>query len=162
MNTSTPLQNQLLATKFYIPTTSGALISRPRLHALLDKGLKHPFTLVSAPAGFGKTTLLATWAQSLPANQIFPCWVSLDEGDNEPRLFWTSLLAALDRHQPKRFEPLLKQLQSPQGPPLRHILTTLINLLAERMEHFVIILDDYQIITQEQVHTSLSYLLGHL
>src|SRR5260370_18746179 len=62
MNTSTRIQSQLLATKFYVPTASGTLISRPRLNALLDKGLTHPFTLVSAPAGFGKTTLLSTWA----------------------------------------------------------------------------------------------------
>jgi len=66
-NTSTPLQSQLLATKFYIPVAPGRLISRPRLSALLDEGLTHPFTLISAPAGFGKTILLSTWAQSLQA-----------------------------------------------------------------------------------------------
>ncbi len=60
MNTSTRIQSQLLATKFFVPVTSGTLIVRPRLHALLDKGLTHPFILVSAPAGFGKTTLLST------------------------------------------------------------------------------------------------------
>ncbi|HEX3643144.1 MAG TPA: hypothetical protein VHV10_17800, partial [Ktedonobacteraceae bacterium] len=61
MNPLMPLESQLLATKFYVPITSGPLISRPRLTALLDESLKRPFTLVSAPAGFGKTTLLSAW-----------------------------------------------------------------------------------------------------
>jgi len=68
-----------IATKFYIPVALGRLISRPRLGALLDEGLTHPFTLVSAPAGFGKTMLLSTWAQSLQARDPRLCWVSLDE-----------------------------------------------------------------------------------
>src|SRR5437879_5209936 len=162
MNTSTVIQSQLLATKFYIPTTSGTLISRSRLHALLDKGLTHPFTLVSAPAGFGKTTLLSTWAHSLPARHPLVAWVSLDEEDNDPQLFWTSVLSALDRQELERFTPLLLQLQSQPHPPLKQLLIGLINLLSESTEHFVLILDDYQIIIQEQVHTTLSYLLGHL
>ncbi|HWS84597.1 MAG TPA: AAA family ATPase, partial [Ktedonobacteraceae bacterium] len=162
MNTSTPSQNQLLATKFYIPTTSWTLISRSRLHSLLDKGLKHPFALVSAPAGFGKTTLLATWAQSLPANQICPCWVSLDEEDNEPHLFWSYILTALQMHSPERFQPLLIDLQSQPPPPLKSLLTALINLVAEGTDHFVLILDDYQVIREEQVHTTLAYLIEHL
>jgi LuxR family maltose regulon positive regulatory protein len=66
MNPSISVENQLLATKFYVPVALGHLISRPRLTALLDESLKCPFTLVSAAAGFGKTTLLSTWSQSLP------------------------------------------------------------------------------------------------
>src|SRR5947208_14936664 len=85
-STPMPFQNQLLATTFYVPIASGPLISRPRLTALLNESLKHPFTLVSAPAGFGKTTLLSTWGQSLPANHVQLAWLSLDEEDNEPRL----------------------------------------------------------------------------
>jgi len=87
MNTSMPLENQLLVTKFYVPVTSGSLISRPRLTSLLNESLKYPLTLVSAAAGFGKTTLLSTWSQSLPASNPQVAWVSLDEEDNEPRLF---------------------------------------------------------------------------
>src|SRR5438045_283805 len=98
MNPSTTLlENQLLATKFYVPGAFGTLISRPRLSTLLDQSLKHPLTLVSAPAGFGKTTLLANWGQSLPTNNPRLAWVSLDEEDNNSRLFWTYLVAALNR-----------------------------------------------------------------
>src|SRR6266852_1530432 len=162
MHRSMVIQNQLLATKFYVPTTLGTLITRPRLNALLDEGLTHPFTLVSAPAGFGKTTLLSTWAESLPARHPLVAWISLDEEDNDPQLFWTCVLSALDRQEPERFTPLLLQLQSQPHPPLKQLLIGLINLLTESTEHFVLILDDYQLITQEQVHTTLSYLLEHL
>ena len=164
VNTSTSmlLQNQLLATKFYVPVASGPLISRPRLTALLNESLKRPFTLVSAPAGFGKTTLLSTWVQSRSPSSPLVAWVSLDEEDNEPRLFWTYVLTALNRQQPDRFTALLMHLQSPEPPPLKHVLVMLINLLAEGTDHFLLILDDYQIITEQQVHTTLSYLVEHL
>src|SRR6266849_6416945 len=118
MNPPKLLENQLLATKFYVPVTSGSLISRPRLTALLNESLKYPFTLVSAPAGFGKTTLLSTWVQSQPKGHPLVAWVSLDEEDNEPRLFWTYVLTALNTQQPNRFTVLLTELQSPQAPPL--------------------------------------------
>src|SRR5437899_12831476 len=125
------IQSQLLATKFYIPVAPGRLISRPRLSALLDKGLTHPFTLVSAPAGFGKTTFLSSWARSLQTRDARRCWVSLDEEDNDPRLFWSYALTALQMHCPERIEPLLMRLQSQSPPPLKSLLTALINLLAE-------------------------------
>jgi LuxR family maltose regulon positive regulatory protein len=162
MNIATLIQKQLLATKFFVPVTPGTLISRPRLIALLDKGLKHPFTLVSAPAGFGKTTLLSTWAHSLQAPHARLCWISLDEQDNDPRLFWTYVLTALDGQGSQRFEPLLMHLQSQPPPPLKPLLTALVNRLAESEDHFVLILDDYQLITEEQVHTTLAYLLERL
>ena len=156
------LENQLLATKFYVPVTSGPLISRPRLTGLLDESLKYPFTLVSAPAGFGKTTLLSAWVQSQEARHPRVAWVSLDEEDNEPRLFWTYVLTALNKQQPERFTALLTELQSPQSPPLKHVLAALINLLAEGTDHFLLILDDYQMITEQEVHTTLVYLIEHL
>jgi LuxR family maltose regulon positive regulatory protein len=162
MKTSTRFQSQLLATKFYIPVAPGTLISRPRLSALLEEGLKHPFTLVSAPAGFGKTTFLSTWAHSLQAPHARLCWISLDEEDNDPCLFWTYVLTALDAQGFHGCESLLIHLQSQPPPPLKSLLTTLVNLLAESQDHFVLILDDYQLITQEQVHTTLAYLVEYL
>src|SRR6266550_5530749 len=149
-------QRQLLATKFYVPVAAGPLICRPRLTALLTESLKHSFTLVSAPPGFGKTTLLSTWTQSLPAKHLQMAWLSLDQEDNEPRLFWTYVLSALDQQQPERFTSLFKYLQSPQAPPLMSILTALSNLVLDSAEHFVLILDDYHAITEQQVHTTLS------
>jgi LuxR family transcriptional regulator, maltose regulon positive regulatory protein len=162
MDTSTLLENQLLATQFYVPITLGSLISRPRLTGLLNESLKYPLTLVSAPAGFGKTTLLASWSQSLPASYPRVAWVSLDEEDNEPRLFWACVLTALNRQQPECFTPLLMQLQSPQSPPLNTLLAEVVNLLVEQTDHFLLILDDYQVITEQRVHMSLAYLIEHL
>src|SRR2546429_3139108 len=107
MNTLTLSHNQLLTTKFFVPVTSSTLISRSRLTALLDESLKYPLTLISAPAGFGKTTLLSAWTQLLPANSSQLCWISLDEEDNEPRLFWTSILTAFKLQQPEHFASLL-------------------------------------------------------
>ncbi len=162
MNPSTLLQGQLLATKFFLPTALGTLIPRPRLHALLDNALERPFTLVSAPAGFGKTTLLSTWAQVLAADTLRVCWLSLDEEDNDPYLFWTYVLSALQTQDPQHFASLLAQLQSSSPPPLKFLLTQLIHLLTESDHHVVLILDDYHLITEEQIHTSLAYLLEHL
>src|SRR4051812_10003374 len=110
MNPSISIENQLLATKFFVPVAPGSLISRPRLSTLLNQSLERPLTLISAPAGFGKTTLLAAWTQSLPVDNSLIAWVSLDEEDNEPRLFWTYVLTALKRQQPQIFTPLLTQL----------------------------------------------------
>jgi len=155
------IQSQLLATKFFVPVAPGNLIARLRLHTLLDKSLKYSLTLVSAPAGFGKTMLLSAWAQSLEACHPLVAWVSLDEEDNEPRLFWTYILSALDQQQPECFTPLFKFLQSPEVPSLMDILTAFINRVLESQEHFVLILDDYHLITEQQVHTTLLYLVEH-
>jgi LuxR family maltose regulon positive regulatory protein len=162
MNTSLRIENQLLATKFYVPIAAGPLIPRPRLTALLGKSPKCPFTLVSAAAGFGKTTLLASWSQSLPPNSPRVAWVSLDEENNDPRLFWAYILTALNKQLPKHFTSLLTLLQSPQSPPLGTLLAELINLLAEGTDDFVLILDDYHLITEQQVHRTLAYLVEHL
>jgi hypothetical protein len=110
MNESTALHDQLLAAKFFIPSFSHALILRPRLIELLTKkSLECKLTLVSAPAGFGKTTLLSNWIHSLPAERARVAWVSLDEGDNEPALFWQYVLTALDRAL--RSQQVLEQLE---------------------------------------------------
>ena len=157
MNPSMLLENQLLVTTFYIPVKSGSLISRPRLTRLLDESLKYPLTLVSAAAGFGKTTLLASWSQAFPSTTPRVAWVSLDEEDNDPRLFWTYVLTALNRQVPERFTSLLRLFQSPQLPSLNSLLAGLINVLVEGRETFLLILDDYHLITEHQVHTTLTY-----
>ena len=162
MRISIVIQSQLLATKFFVPVTSGTLISRPRLSALLEESLKYPLTLVSAPAGFGKTMLLSAWAQSQLASNLLVAWVSLDEEDNDPELFWTYVLSALSDQQPERFTSLFKYLQSPQAPPLMSVLTKLINLVLDSQEHFALILDDYHVISEQQVHTTLAYVIEHL
>src|SRR5260370_14051968 len=98
MNESMLFHNQLLATKFFVPSASHSLIARPQLTALLDQSLRRKLTLTSAPAGFGKTTLLSpkeqSFSQKSPEAARVAC-VTLDEGDNEPVLFWTYALTAL-------------------------------------------------------------------
>ena len=127
MDGSPLFHDQLLATKFFIPSSSHALIPRPRLIELLNRSLECPLTLVSAPAGFGKTTLLSTCLQSLPPERPRIAWVSLDEGDNEPALCWMYVLTALDSQQPGFCTQLVTYLQTQQTPPLRSVLQALIN-----------------------------------
>ena len=167
MDEATLSQDQLLATKFFVPSSSHALIARPQLTTLLNQGLRRKLTLISASAGFGKTTLLSAWVQSFPQeNPEAPhvAWVSLDEGDNEPVLFWTYALTALDTQLPGICAPLLAYLQTQPAPtpPLRYVLQALINALANRTEQFLLVLDDYHLITQAEVHSSLTYLVEHL
>jgi LuxR family maltose regulon positive regulatory protein len=162
MDESPLFHDQLLATKFFIPSSLHTLIPRPRLTELLNKSLERPLTVVSAPAGFGKTTLLSTWIQSLPSEHSRIAWVSLDEGDNESTLFWLYVLTALDSQEPGLCTQLVTYLQTQQAPPLRSILQTLINRLAEQSEQLLLILDDYHLVTDQAIHTSLTYLVEHL
>src|SRR2546428_7274726 len=160
-------QDQLLATKFFVPSASHSLIARPQLTRLLNQGLRRKLTLISAPAGFGKTTLLSSWVQSFPQENpeaAHVAWVSLDEGDNEPVLFWMYALTALDTQQPGLCTPLLPYLQAQQAPtpPLRYVLQSLIITLSSRSEQFLLVLDDYHVITKPEVHSSLAYLVEHL
>jgi ATP/maltotriose-dependent transcriptional regulator MalT len=162
MDESAVFHDQLLATKFFIPSSPHALLPRPRLIELLNMSFECPLTLVSAPAGFGKTTLLSTWVQSLQVARPRIAWVSLDEGDNEPTLFWTYVLTALDNQQPELSTQLVTYLQTQQAPPLHAVLQALINRLAEQSEQFLLILDDYHLLTEQAIHSTLTYLLEHL
>src|SRR6266571_9246384 len=162
MDESPLFNDQLLATKFFIPSSSHTLIPRPRLIELLNMSLACPLTLISAPAGFGKTTLISTWVQSLPPERPPIAWVSLDEGDNAPVLFWMYVLTALDSQQPGLCAQLVTYLRTQQAPPLRSVLQTLINRLAAQSEQFLLILDDYHLLTEQAIHTTLTYLVEHL
>src|SRR6266446_1551341 len=156
------LDEQLLSTKFFVPSSSSALIPRPRLTRLLDEGIGCPLTLVSAPAGFGKTTLLSAWVHALQEDHPRVAWVSLDEGDNDLVRFWTYVLTALDHVQPGRYRELVSYLHTQQSPPVQSILTALINRLVEQTEQVVLVLDDYHLITEQAIHRARSYLLDHL
>ena len=90
----------LLETKLYIPKRRPGLVSRPRLTERLDQGTERKLTLVSAPPGFGKSTLLAEWVAAAPAGERHVAWVSLDQSDNDPALFWAYFIAALQTVQP--------------------------------------------------------------
>ena len=150
----------LLATKLYVPRPRPGFVPRPRLVARLDEGLARGVLLVCAPAGFGKTSLLADWTQR---GRRPVAWLSLDAGDNDPARFWRHVVAALDQVQPEvaeRVEPLL----GPPAPPsFNELVTALINELAAQSGEgqMVLVLDDYHLIDAQSVHASLEFLLEH-
>lgn len=117
----------LLKTKLYLPSARPHRVPRVRLLERLSEGLMHPLTLIAAPAGFGKTTLLSAWCAT--ASREFSCaWVSLDEEDNDPTRFLTYLIAALQAHQANVGVIAIELLTAPQAPP-KAILTLLLNEL---------------------------------
>src|SRR5919202_730427 len=114
----------VLATKIHIPSPPPRVVARPRLVEQLDTGLHRKLTLISAPAGFGKTTLLSAWLADCD-RQV--CWLSLDEADNDPTRFLIYFVAALRNIAPTMGEAVLPLLQSAQPPPVESTLTTLLN-----------------------------------
>jgi LuxR family maltose regulon positive regulatory protein len=151
----------ILATKLYIPPPRPKIVARPALIEKLNDGLSagHKLTLISAPAGFGKTTLLSEWG----AGCGWPvAWFSLDEGDNDPVRFLTYLVAALQKIQPNVGEGLLHILQSSQPAPIESILTTILNEIATISDNFIIILDDYHLVDAKAIDNTLTFLLEHL
>ncbi len=150
---------QLLATKLYAPSPRANLVLRPGLIERLNAGLQYKVTLISAPAGFGKTTLLGEW---LPQCQRPVCWLSLDPGDNDPTRFWSYLAAALQGLQRQLAEDALSLLQSPQQPPLEFFLNMLLNELATLPRPFVLVLDDYHVLETPHLHDAVAYLVDHM
>jgi len=148
----------LLETKLYLPKWSADRVSRSRLIDRIYPQRK--LTLISAPAGFGKTTLLAEWVAAVPTRRI--AWVSLDQSDNDPAVFWTYLITALQNIQPSLGGRSLWLLQSPQPPPIESILMTLLNELTAVEADVVLILDDYHAIETPTIHRGISFLLSHL
>jgi LuxR family maltose regulon positive regulatory protein len=116
-------------------------------------------TLIAAPAGFGKTTLLSAWFQDA---HHAPAWISLDSGDDDPTRFWSYTLAALDAVHVGLGGRQITLLQSPQSPPLEIILTDVINRIAILPGEVVLAFDDYHVITARSIHASLTFLLDHL
>ena len=149
----------LIKTKLFIPPLRVDRVARPQLLDMLDSGSQRPLTLVSAPAGFGKTTLLASWA----AHSKLPiAWISIDEGDNDPIRFLHYLIAALESVLPpevsKQFQTFTQKLQ----PSIQPTLIRLINQLVEESEPFVLILDDYQFIHSPDVHKALEFIVERI
>lgn len=150
-----------MSTKLNIPPVRPPMVSRPRLTERLQEGLKRNLILVSAPAGFGKTTLTSEWVrQNQP--KISTAWVSLDEGDNDPVRFWDYFIAALQTIQPSVGESALALLRYPESPPIVSVLTTLINELAIVSSEYMLVLDDYHLIESQQIHDGITYLLEHM
>ncbi len=151
----------LLETKLHVPRWRRGLVARPRLSERLSRGADSALTLVSAPAGFGKTTLLAEWLAAAPADGRAVAWLSLDQRDNDPAVFWTYLVAALKTAAPGVDASALSLLQPPQ-PPSEAGLITLLNDLDAVSNDVVLVLDDYHVIDARDVQDGMAFLLEHL
>ena len=150
--------DQLLTTKLYIPQLNVDLVPRLRLYERLNKSLTRKLTLVSAPAGFGKSTLVTGW---LAKNEYTAAWLSLDNGDNDPVRFWTYLIAAIQTIHQEMGTEARQIVSAPQLRTIEPVVISLINDISQLAHDLIIVLDDYHVIEAEQVHTGLNYLLEH-
>ncbi|GAF85889.1 unnamed protein product, partial [marine sediment metagenome] len=150
--------DQLLSTKLYIPPLRSDLVSRPRLTEQLNEGSRRKLTLVSAPAGFGKSTLVRGW---LSENDPKATWLSLDEGDNDPVRFWTYVIAAFQAINPELGTEARQIISSPQLRTTEPVAISLINDISQLTHNLILVLDDYHVIEAGQIHEGLSYLLDH-
>jgi len=155
------MSTPILATKLYIPPPRSKIVLRPRLIERLNEGLSagRKLTLISASAGFGKTTLVSQWIAGCGRPVA---WLSLDEGDGDPTRFLTYLIAALQTIAPDLGGGLLAVIQSPQPPPIESILIALLNEITTMPDHFVLVLDDYHLVDAKPVDHALTFLLEHL
>ena len=148
----------LLATKLHLPRGRHGLVARPRLIDRLSRASGAKLTLVSAPAGFGKTTLLTEW---LAAGERPAGWLSLDRRDNDPTTFWTYVVSALRTAVPQVGAAALALLELPRS-PIEGVLASLLNDLSAVEGEVVLVLDDYHVIDAREVHDGMEFLLEHL
>jgi ATP/maltotriose-dependent transcriptional regulator MalT len=155
--------DSLLTTKLHVPQVHPNLVPRPGLIARLNERRIRSLTLISAPAGFGKTTLLGEW---VPQSEHCVAWVALDEGDNDPIRFWNYLIAGLQRLHGdlgQHAQAVLRaQAQQPQSPAFESVLIALLNECAAFPDEFALVLDDYHIVTTLAIHQGITYLVDHL
>ncbi|UCB44109.1 MAG: hypothetical protein JSV77_05630 [Dehalococcoidales bacterium] len=153
------MNEPLLKTKLHMPPLQPKLVSRPRLLERLKKGLQLKLTLVAAPPGYGKTTLLSEGVRN---NQMPVGWLSLDQDDNDPTRFWSYIITALQTVHADIGKSALGLLQSQQAPPIDYILTIIINEMSEVNKDFALVLDDYHMIEAQPIHDFMTFLLNHL
>ena len=151
--------SDLLTTKLFVPRHWPDSVERTRLTDQLKKGMDRELTLITAPAGFGKTTLLSEW---IPQSECGVAWVSLDKGDNDPTRFWAYFIAALQTLSADIGNEALALLQSPQPPPIEAILTLLLNDVTGFPDSFAQVLDDYQVIHSRSIHNAILFFLEHM
>ena len=157
----------VLAPKLQLPRLPATLVTRERLLTRLDSGLEGKLTLLSAPAGFGKTTVVSQWVADQRQRQQHPpvAWLSLDPGDNDPIRFWRYVILACQVLQAKSDQAalaLLRTWSSFASSPLEPMLRTFLNALASLPQRGMLILEDYHVITEPEIHESLTFVLEHL
>ena len=152
-----------LITKLFAPPPPRLAVPRPRLHLQLERALEYPLTLITAPAGYGKTSLVTTWLQEVGERRevaYASAWLSLDSRDNDEVRFWRYVISALDRAHPSLEERLSAYLESPRF-AYEHFLTALINHLSAA-DTLVFVLDDYHLIENRRIHAGVAFWLEHL
>jgi len=156
------MPDHLLETKFHMPLWRSDGVIRPRLLEQLQAGLRvqRKLTLVAAPAGYGKTTLITSWLNSF-TKSTQNIWLALEKSDNEPARFLSYWAAAWHRISDFNLENILELLDAPQLPPYQTILDEVINSLARLEKLAILVLDDYHIITNQLIHEMLEYFLEH-
>jgi LuxR family transcriptional regulator, maltose regulon positive regulatory protein len=148
----------VITTKLFRPSLRQQTVERKRLHDVLRQGRALPLTLVVAPAGWGKSTLVADW---LARDEVTAGWVSLDGGDNDPKRFWRYLLLAADQGGSAAGAAALRRLDAAGSDVLRDVLPAFVNELASAQAPLVLVLDDYHLVTNARVQTSVATLLEH-
>ncbi len=152
------MSDTLLTTKLFVPQTPPELVPRPHLAERLSEGLARKLTLVSAPAGFGKSTLVTGW---LAETGHTPAWLSLDQGDNDPARFWTYLIAAVQTVGHEVGDEARHIINSPQLRSAEPAVISLINDISQLPHPLILVLDDYHVIEAGRIHDRLSYLLDN-
>jgi LuxR family transcriptional regulator, maltose regulon positive regulatory protein len=152
----------LLKTKIIVPPARPNMVLRPRLTQRINTAMRSPFTLIVAPAGWGKTTLLTAWHAEASRSAWPLAWVSLDAGDNDPLRFWTHVIAALNTLHPGVGETPLELLYASLPPPIEDVLTPLLNALNQFPTVTVLMLDDFHYIEAQPIHNAFDYLVEHL
>lgn len=149
----------LIQTKLHRPRLRADLVDRPRLLSQLECGVEHKVILISAPAGYGKTTLLCQWLETCPHPSA---WVSLDENDNDLVVFVSYLVAAIQTAYPSACARVRELLHAPANPPWDHIATVLVNDLAELPNALTLVMDDYHYVHDSQIHRLLAKVIRYL
>ena len=155
------MSTPLLATKLYFPSARLNLVSRPHLVERLIVGMRGSLTLISAPAGYGKTTLMGEWRAGA-GSDVPAAWLSLDAADNNQGGFLAYLVATLQTLQPGLVDNTLQLLRNPHTLVLDAILTVLLNDLSSFRQDFILALDDYHVIQDSAIHAAITFLLDHL
>jgi LuxR family maltose regulon positive regulatory protein len=153
------MKTPIIATKLFSPLLRPEVIHRPHLTVRLEEGRQRQLTLISAPAGFGKTTLVSEW---IAGSGQPVAWLSLDADDNDITCFLIYLVYSLQTILINIGDGLLGMLEAPQPPTPEFVLTTLLNELSSVSDHFFLILDDYHVIDAKPVNDALAFLLEHL
>lgn len=151
----------LLSTKLFVPRTHPSIVSRPRLVARLIEGTSRRLTVISAPTGAGKTTLIAEWHANAPGHKPPLAWLTLDERDNDPHRFIAYVSAAIGQVFEDVREEFDSLIRVASAVDIDHTVVLLLNLLNRRSEPFVLVIDDYQVIDNQAIHRAMDYLIAN-